>query len=320
MNQFVIAQISDRCDRGCTHCCIGAKPDGELMSINNVKFLVKSIPHGIGTYVCLTGGEPLLHPNLERIMDILADNDVATVLLTRGHTSEEQSRNLLPYRNFRSALKRTRTTDLKVHLSFDAYGFGGDRERSLDAFVSTARRLRNNGELEMIKTTSSPERQDDNANLLLEGLERAGFFRGRESRGYVKQLIEDELTSLFKKQDGMARECEVSEMYEVRIHFSRLARVARAENLDETFRQKRKCDVFQNCPSIYVAPNLDVRPCCDYHAKFIPEITNLRGNLPDPSGYLKALRKMGAEFRSSGVKGDICDYCVKNMPRLLGRK
>src|SRR6185436_5597653 len=77
--------VTDRCQLDCQHCLRdpAEKPkDLPLAIIQKVLAEAKAV-YGVAQ-VALTGGEPLLHPDLEGILDAIVVNDLSWHLVTNG--------------------------------------------------------------------------------------------------------------------------------------------------------------------------------------------------------------------------------------------
>jgi radical SAM protein with 4Fe4S-binding SPASM domain len=77
-------QITDKCHLNCPHCYASSRPAGAHAAIEDIEFALEQISE-VGTFqVALGGGEPLLHPELERILSRCHDLALVPNLTTSG--------------------------------------------------------------------------------------------------------------------------------------------------------------------------------------------------------------------------------------------
>ena len=88
-------QITDRCHLGCPHCYASSTPDGGHARIDDIELALAQIAE-VGAYqVALGGGEPLLHPDLARILQRCHDHGLVPNLTTSGHGLGEHALDLI---------------------------------------------------------------------------------------------------------------------------------------------------------------------------------------------------------------------------------
>ena len=87
--RYLFLEITSRCNLACRHCGSdcgrGARPD-ELTAAEWVS-LIESLPRAFPSprpFAVLTGGEPLCHPELDRILDALLRSGLRSGLVTNG--------------------------------------------------------------------------------------------------------------------------------------------------------------------------------------------------------------------------------------------
>lgn len=81
----VILQITERCNMFCKHCFVSSSGKGTDLSYDNIKGTI--LPHFLRSKVSkvtLTGGEPLIHPEIDKILKLLAANGIAIAICTNG--------------------------------------------------------------------------------------------------------------------------------------------------------------------------------------------------------------------------------------------
>ena len=87
--------LTEGCNLACCHCWLAPKydPEGTRYPTLDVslfrKILDEASPLGLQN-VKLTGGEPLLHPQIDKILDILKDRDLPVILETNGLLCDEK--------------------------------------------------------------------------------------------------------------------------------------------------------------------------------------------------------------------------------------
>lgn len=81
--RYLELQITKRCNLRCKHCFVGESRNIDL-SLEKIKRILKEFEGMQGLRVLFTGGEPLLHPNFERINQILPEFALRKILFTNG--------------------------------------------------------------------------------------------------------------------------------------------------------------------------------------------------------------------------------------------
>jgi MoaA/NifB/PqqE/SkfB family radical SAM enzyme len=109
----LIIRATERCKVGCDHCCINATGKGQDMELSMAERVLQDASKvGIGL-IHLSGGEPLLHKQLEEIIKAAADLNLYVELTTSTYTE--------PGAHPASSLARFKEAGLKrVMLSYDA--------------------------------------------------------------------------------------------------------------------------------------------------------------------------------------------------------
>jgi radical SAM protein with 4Fe4S-binding SPASM domain len=94
--QSLIFEVTQRCNHACLHCYNvwngedGAKatyppyPRGELDTERTLALLGKALDETVCSHVTLTGGEPLLRPDLPAILDYLRARNTGTTVISNG--------------------------------------------------------------------------------------------------------------------------------------------------------------------------------------------------------------------------------------------
>jgi radical SAM protein with 4Fe4S-binding SPASM domain len=138
-----LLKVTDRCDLRCAHCFVSATESGSDMSLD----LLES--HGVERLlaarvanVTVTGGEPLVHPHLVGILELLADAQLDVTMCTNAVALTDELIDKLV------ALRRVR-----VNVSLDGFSqashgkFRGNRE----SFVVTLQHTRQSADAGLLK-------------------------------------------------------------------------------------------------------------------------------------------------------------------------
>ena len=70
--RWLFFELTNRCNLNCRHCGSSCSSSGHSLTPNDVETTLKTIPEDKPA-VCLTGGEPMLHPDFFRIADRVRD-------------------------------------------------------------------------------------------------------------------------------------------------------------------------------------------------------------------------------------------------------
>lgn len=81
--RYLELQITERCNLRCRHCYIKENRPVEL-ALRDIKRVLREFEELQGLRVLISGGEPLLHSEFERLNDILPDFFLRKVLFTNG--------------------------------------------------------------------------------------------------------------------------------------------------------------------------------------------------------------------------------------------
>ncbi len=78
-------ELTQRCNLGCRHCFAEGSPDkAAQMSLDDVKDIYRQLEELGVIWINLSGGEPLLHPELFPIIEFASRQPYSTCLLTNG--------------------------------------------------------------------------------------------------------------------------------------------------------------------------------------------------------------------------------------------
>jgi radical SAM protein with 4Fe4S-binding SPASM domain len=98
--QTLIFEVTQRCNHACLHCYNvwhgpegiepePAYPRGELDTAQTLALLAKALDETHCRHVTLTGGEPLLRPDLSHILDLLRERGVMATIISNGRLLTE---------------------------------------------------------------------------------------------------------------------------------------------------------------------------------------------------------------------------------------
>ncbi len=97
--QSLIFEVTQRCNHACLHCynvwqgephSSRRYPRGELDTAQTLRLLAKALDETDCHHVTLTGGEPLLRPDLPVLLDFLRGRNVRVTMISNGHLLDEQ--------------------------------------------------------------------------------------------------------------------------------------------------------------------------------------------------------------------------------------
>lgn len=142
-----LLKITDRCDLRCAHCFVSATAAGSDMSPVEIATALPRLLAARVSTVTLTGGEPLIHPGLLRILTLLREADLDITVCTNAVALTDQ------------LLDTARDLGrIRFNVSLDGFAasshgkFRGDRQ-SFDITLSNTRRLAEKGLLRGILST-----------------------------------------------------------------------------------------------------------------------------------------------------------------------
>ena len=100
MRPHLVVELTPRCDNDCIYCYNvwkqGSYPQGELSGAELVRLLDRLLDETGARGVTLSGGEPLLHPDILDIASFLSKRHVRTGVATNGTLlDEDMARNLI---------------------------------------------------------------------------------------------------------------------------------------------------------------------------------------------------------------------------------
>ncbi len=92
--KYCIIEISSNCLLNCSHCYLGKKQNSFVNTVRIIELIKELSILGIDS-IQLTGGEPFLHPDFEKIINILIEKNIKTIITTSGYIPETYEKRLL---------------------------------------------------------------------------------------------------------------------------------------------------------------------------------------------------------------------------------
>ncbi len=102
-------EITDYCPLNCLHCYLDKK-NSKFIALNEIDKILSIIPKCGLRSIQITGGEPLLHPNLGYILNKLSDLKIPVILLTSGFKYNFKTFEIL------NIFKKTTNSSVRVSL------------------------------------------------------------------------------------------------------------------------------------------------------------------------------------------------------------
>jgi len=143
----VLLKITDRCDLRCAHCFVSATAAGSDMDLSDLATALPRLQAARVATVTLTGGEPLVHPELPAVLTLLRGAELDVTVCTNGVSLTDELIETA------QRLGRIRFNVSLDGLSQESHGkFRGSRQ-SFDATLANTRRLGDAGLLKGILST-----------------------------------------------------------------------------------------------------------------------------------------------------------------------
>lgn len=142
-----LLKITDRCDLRCAHCFVSATAEGSDMSVSSIARAIPRLKEARVANVTLTGGEPLVHPELPEILERLVEAGFEMTVCTNGVSlSDELLRQVerLGHVSFNVSLDG---------ITADSHGKFRGRHESFEATLENSRRLGRAGLLKGVLST-----------------------------------------------------------------------------------------------------------------------------------------------------------------------
>lgn len=81
--RWLFFEITNRCNLNCKHCGSNCTPIGQLLTVEEVECTLRTIEHD-KPMICLTGGEPMLHPDFFQIANRIQTMGYSWGMTTNG--------------------------------------------------------------------------------------------------------------------------------------------------------------------------------------------------------------------------------------------
>jgi len=108
---YLFLELTDCCNLRCLHCGSSCGEKGNVLKTERVLELIASVPaHASNVHIVLTGGEPLLHPEFEKIAADLGESGLIWSLVTNATLIDDE---------FAQGLKRWGVASVSVSLDGD---------------------------------------------------------------------------------------------------------------------------------------------------------------------------------------------------------
>ena len=137
-----LLKITDRCDLRCAHCFVSATAEGSDMSVELIVRAIPKLKAARVAHVTLTGGEPLVHPELPEILQRLVEAGFEVTVCTNAVSL---SPDLVAH------VKRLGHVSFNVSLDGITADSHGKFRGSRDSFDATLRNARLLGDAELLK-------------------------------------------------------------------------------------------------------------------------------------------------------------------------
>ncbi len=153
--RYLMVEVTERCNLRCRHCYLGEAGAGE-MGLDTFRTVAGSFAEMGGLRLIVTGGEPLLHPDFERINEAVAGLSCRSVLATNGTLLSDKVAAGLNFHEVQISLDGTGDSHdaLRGEGSFEAAlaGCRTVRDAGLNLSIATMIHSRNLGILPEMKS------------------------------------------------------------------------------------------------------------------------------------------------------------------------
>lgn len=137
-NKKILLQITERCNMHCAHCFVSATCAGEEIKYEKIeREMLPALLNASVSKVTLTGGEPLVHPDVVKIINLLSSHNIAVSICTNGGLITDRLLDQLD-----------RSSDIHFNVSLDGFSnnshgrFRGIlKENLFDNIISNIRKL-----------------------------------------------------------------------------------------------------------------------------------------------------------------------------------
>jgi uncharacterized radical SAM superfamily Fe-S cluster-containing enzyme len=130
-----LVEITSSCNLECPMCYAGSGPGGDHLPFETVKMMIDRLVEveGGAEVLQISGGEPLIHPEFERILEYACSQKIELIMINTNGLKLAQNEELL-------ALLAKHRSRLEVYLQFD--GFDERTQQELRGVSIVAQKLR----------------------------------------------------------------------------------------------------------------------------------------------------------------------------------
>lgn len=157
-----LLKITDRCDLRCAHCFVSATAEGTDMSVASIARAIPRLKEARVANVTLTGGEPLVHPELPKILKRLVEGGFEVTVCTNAVSLSDELLCLV---------ERLDHVSFNVSLdgiTADSHGKFRGRRESFEATLENSRRLGRAGLLKGVLSTPNSLASGDEYDALFD--------------------------------------------------------------------------------------------------------------------------------------------------------
>ena len=195
--EVIYIELTDRCNLNCAHCGNGESQNISLPK-SAVKNLISDFASCGGKKVMLTGGEPLLHPDLEEILNFTCPRVEETKISTNGYLLSEGFDFLFDNDlGFKISIDGTREIHNSIRKNPESY----------DRIVSAINKISDKKKNLTLRTTLMRENKDSVIPMLFElskisnGIERINIWPVRQ----IGRAAQNSVLSPFEYKDFLHR-------------------------------------------------------------------------------------------------------------------
>jgi radical SAM protein with 4Fe4S-binding SPASM domain len=137
--RYLMVEITDRCNLSCAHCYLG-ETVGVDLPVEIMEPLLQEFESMGGLRLVVTGGEPTLHPDFDRINSLAAGRAFRTILVTNATLLDDRAASALAFQEIQVSLDGMRKGHdfIRGNGSFSRTLSGIDLLRSAGKSVSIA--------------------------------------------------------------------------------------------------------------------------------------------------------------------------------------
>ncbi|MBI5332161.1 MAG: radical SAM protein [Candidatus Aenigmarchaeota archaeon] len=316
-------QLSNKCMRSCSHCCIDTGSDGYdipykdfINIISGFYSLKKNHPEQYDDYVALTGGEPLFyHDNgygFGDIAKLIYENGFGIALTTRGWTTHEQENMDIHYKNFLAFADERRKVLRKPYItvSFDTYTFNGngDSETGIEMAKNAISSFLEIDALVDIQTVSSIKELSRIIKAVLVLMQSMEYYPFSYGQQYITDHKTEDIIQLIQNNSQQCHHNFVPNIYfrtsnnGIYVYFMPLFLSGRAKRLNKTSTVNYSDCAINN--ELVIRCDQSVLPCCSTELMNMPAAGSVKEEtlqeiIEKMPKYIDAVEAMENDFKKS---------------------